>query len=654
VPRARARDMADPAAPGPQGSDGAAAVAAGLAPAAAGDEPPGRGAAPDWAWLPIELLLAVLAAADAAAAPRGCLPHFVARSVCRRWRAACAPAQVLRHLLRASPRLLPRLWAAADAAPTVPRPALLTHLLLLRQARAGATLLRARNAALRQRAGRPERSELGGAEQRLLEEPADACDGGEPVLLRLRYDAARRGYVAVDVALLAPRGSPAAGALLRLRLDVPDNYPFAGPRAALRAPAARDDADAQPPPLPLRHGDVDAASGDVREGMVPRDAWSAVWTLRTLAEHVRAALGAPPACPDAVEAAALADEAPGAARELAQRTGCLPLADALRDAAALLGDDAAAAPRDWPRLEQMVALHAPAPAHMRAAAVAAAAATRGRPAALRAALWARSEAPARAALLRLLRWSRLLCCVAAGRPAALRAPSPLERAIDAELHIAPEIAEHGGAAPAAAAPPRSFLPDPEAERAAWERHVAAHGAAAARHAWYDLHRAGSDDVDEDDAPPPRAAVDAAAAGDEAALDAAEAAWAAAAGLSPPDAAAGRAAAAGCHRLPPLARAWCPLGAELGGGLGGAFAAKLAGMLRAHALPMRRLVLREIADMAAALPAPHGLVGFDLQLALLLARATSGDVAEALLQAAAAHEGGPRSLAQYAGLLGDEA
>jgi hypothetical protein len=365
-----------------------------------------------------------------------------------------------------------------------------------------------------------------------------------------------------------------------------------------------------------------------------------------LAEHVRSALGAPAACLDAAGAEAHA-EPPEAARARAARLGCLPLAHALRDAAALLGDDAAGEPRDWPRLEQLVAVLAPMPSLSSAAAEQLCLAERG-PSALRLTLWCDTEAPARRALLRLLCWSRLLCCVAAGRPAALRAPSPLERAMDAELLTPPDAAEH-----ATLAAPPSFLPHPEAERTAWEAHVATHGLAAVR-AWWDLYRQNAGSAAQAEAEPSREQVDAAAADDEAAFDAAEAAWAAAAGLPPPDAAAGRAAAAGCHRLPPLARTWSPVHASMDrrsptSGL----ETWLAGTLRAHALPMRRLVLREIAAMAAALPDAR-LAAFDLQLALMLARATCPVAADALLQAAADDEGGPRSLAQYAGLLGDEA
>jgi hypothetical protein len=335
--------------------------------------------------------------------------------------------------------------------------------------------------------------------------------------------------------------------------------------------------------------------------------------------------------------------------------------------------------RDWPTLAQVVTQYAQCPklpAELCDAVIAAlrpdnteeASASAEEPAsisAMRAMVWATCEAPARATLLRLLRWSRTLCYIGAGRPASLAAPSPLEAAMAAELYACPNAASQ------ATLVPPSYWPDPAAEFAACgaRPYVSQAVLSAAR---FDLRQWRPP---QDVQPPPAVDVAAVMAADAEELQASESAWAAAAGLEAPDTAAAAQAAASCLRVPPLARVWSPLevphasgacdciknnDSDVGDGDGGrtisphrvcAFRrATLQNSLHMHTLPMRRLVLAEVAALMAHLREPR-LPGFDLMLLHMLGDKAGPAAVEGLLAAAAADlEGGSTSLVQFAGLL----
>jgi hypothetical protein len=415
-----------------------------------------------WASLPHDLVRRVLhhllAPADADAAA-----HFRLRRVCAAWRAATPGG---RDAWRAwcAGALCGR-WAKAAHAPGLSRAQLVTHRLLLRHLAAATKLTNT---------GSPQHVDSMHARQELqslallsitphihpLARRTAALAAAEdaPALLLRVHAEPHRGSAAF--AALAPPGAHAsvAGAWLELRFSFQE-YPLAPPGVTLRGAL---DGDA----LPI----MTAAELDDEGALL----WPAHMQHDAASSHVLNHVAA------AAALLAASAEAPAAAAARVAAHGCLTLAAALGAPPAVIfgANHADGRPmhRDWPTLPLLLALLL---ARQRVTVVlpaldqseedddededeerAPAAAEVADMAALRAHVWATSVAPARAALVRMLRCGRALCALAApdaaaaaAALAAARHATPLEATLLNELR---EWECDGDAA----VPPSSFWPGP--------------------------------------------------------------------------------------------------------------------------------------------------------------------------------------------------
>ena len=526
----------------------------------------------------------------------------------RTWRAALRERSSQLALLRS---VLPPHWRTAT--PALPLHALVAHGLLLRAARASSAQMQRAISALWTLGPRIRyrdhphalRGGVLGYEATALTQHVSCGDVlVSATLLRAEHASGRRDMVCATLALLAPHAlGTSAGAWLELRLTLPVNdceYPMAPyARVALGAAAPR------PVPLPLRHGDVCPRTGELRHGMFPPELWSPAMTMQKFAMHVCSALGEPPACPtdDAADddGDAFLDEATaalGAAAAARARTtahGQLSLRAALLSPAALLGTDAAGVRRDWPDLMTVVAHDEELEPGELQLALQRTSSRACRPPKARG--WAEVEAPARARLLRLLRWCRALCSLV--RPAGdALPPSALERALAAELRCGVDASPEWAEPKANAAGERAISLPPAPPY---------HGQSKV---------------------PPGACV---AVGADA-QHAAERAWAADAGLPvpPSDAGGWQTTCAVALGLPSAPRLGASAAVAHAIEVSAPWDPDMQPHLRAQLLPMRRLALAQVAAWQAELPDAR-MAALDLLMLTWL----RPDRAEAALAAAAA-------------------
>jgi len=603
----------------------------------------------DWASLKKDILLSILGLTpDSIPARIDPRTVFAAAHVCTAWRAAIFGASAASWAAVCANILLPPPLLDAPSC-ALPRSTLLAHHLLLRLMRSAARVMEARRAEVEQHSWRRRESQ-----GRTIKELSRGVD--DPLALvryhQVSHNTGGRKVMVSTMATMAPWPcGPAAGALVAFDFETvvgPPHtlnlYPFRAPNARLGSPLGG--------PPAILHGDVDPVSGSIGDGILPPDKWSPALTHITLALHIQCALGEPPACPrDGFQ-----QESAERAFARAQAHGVLSLRSAMDNARELLGNDAAGEPRDWPSLPQVVALMAPHPkldASLRDALCGVlyptdwpAEGEQGmRVETLRCALWVTCEMPAREALLRLLRWSRTLVFIASGRLASLDVPSHLEAALAAKL--------------ASAQPPAMYWPQPADEVAA----VAATCSQPKRlrACRFDLwHPRGVN----------ASRAQEACQRDHDALVAAETAWLLGAGADDgvtPSPAARDSAAASCLRIPPLAREWSPLAVTQPGGEEDVELdaeeepsapgsrrhdnqrAALEESLARHTLPMRRLVLAELAALSARVAEPR-VMGADMVLLHALSKAAGVGVAEQVLRAAVRDGEGCRSVSQFVGLI----